>query len=106
MISTTDFRHLCRAVFAGALILLGLALPVAPAAAQDRVAVILRDAEGRVSSPGGTGFSEAFLGSARELELARAGLRSGVPVPRDGLPRRDYDDDTSLPTRHAPGGFR
>ena len=42
MTTTTDFRHLCRAVFAGTLILLGLALPVAPAAAQDRVAVILR----------------------------------------------------------------
>ena len=41
----------------------------------DRVAVILRDAEGRVSSPGGTGFSEAFLEAARELELARIGLR-------------------------------
>jgi diguanylate cyclase (GGDEF)-like protein len=41
----------------------------------DRVAVILRDAEGRISSPGGTGFSEAFLGAARELEHARAGLR-------------------------------
>ena len=41
----------------------------------DRVAVILRDAEGRVSSPGGSGFSEAFLGAARELEHARTGLR-------------------------------
>jgi diguanylate cyclase (GGDEF)-like protein/excisionase family DNA binding protein len=41
----------------------------------DRVAVILRDAEGRVSSPGGTGFSEAFLGAARDLENERTGLR-------------------------------
>jgi diguanylate cyclase (GGDEF)-like protein/excisionase family DNA binding protein len=50
----------------------------------DRVAVILRDAEGRVSSPGGTGFSDAFLGAARELELARTSLRelpSRRPVP-------------------------
>jgi hypothetical protein len=42
MTSHTDFRHLYRAVFAGTLILLGLALPAAPAAAQDRVAIILR----------------------------------------------------------------
>jgi diguanylate cyclase (GGDEF)-like protein/excisionase family DNA binding protein len=41
----------------------------------DRVAVILRDAEGRVSSPGGSGFSEAFLVAAREQEHARTGLR-------------------------------
>ncbi len=50
----------------------------------DRVAVILRDAEGRISSPGGTGFSEAFLGAARELERTRAGLRdlpSRRPIP-------------------------
>ena len=64
----------------------------------DRVAVILRDAEGRVSSPGGTGFSEAFLGAARELELARTGLRDlpsrrpiallGPDAPRSSSPVR------------------
>ena len=32
----------------------------------DRVAVVLHDAEGRVSSPGGTGFSDAFLDAARD----------------------------------------
>ena len=64
----------------------------------DRVAVILRDAEGRISSPGGTGFSEAFLGAARELELARTGLRElpsrrpiallGPDAPRSSSPVR------------------
>jgi diguanylate cyclase (GGDEF)-like protein/excisionase family DNA binding protein len=37
----------------------------------DRVAVILRDAEGRVSSPGGSGFSESFLATTRDLERER-----------------------------------
>ncbi len=37
----------------------------------DRVAVILRDADGRISSPGGSGFSETFLEMARDLEGAR-----------------------------------
>jgi diguanylate cyclase (GGDEF)-like protein/excisionase family DNA binding protein len=37
----------------------------------DRVAVVLRDAEGRVSTPGGSGFSEAFLSTARDLERER-----------------------------------
>ena len=37
----------------------------------DRVAVILHDADGRVSSPGGSGFSDAFLATARDLELGR-----------------------------------
>ena len=41
----------------------------------DRVAVILRDAEGRVSSPGGSGFSEAFLAAARDLEGPRMAQR-------------------------------
>ncbi|HEX5826502.1 MAG TPA: GAF domain-containing protein [Candidatus Limnocylindrales bacterium] len=64
----------------------------------DRVAVVLRDAEGRVSSPGGTGFSEAFLAVARELEEARAGapdiparrpvLLLGPEAPRSGSPLR------------------
>jgi diguanylate cyclase (GGDEF)-like protein len=39
----------------------------------DRVAVVLRDPEGRVSSPGGTGFSDGFLALARGLEETRAG---------------------------------
>src|SRR4051794_3525091 len=46
----------------------------------DRVAVILRDAEGRVSSPGGSGFSEAFLATARDLERER--YASGDVPPR------------------------
>src|SRR4051812_5169913 len=50
----------------------------------DQVAVILRDAEGRVSSPGGTGFSGAFLAVARELEEARAGSRD-IPARRPVL---------------------
>lgn len=47
----------------------------------DRVAVILRDSEGHVSSPGGSGFSEAFLASARELELGQ-GTQREVPSRR------------------------
>ncbi len=50
----------------------------------DRVAVVLRDAEGRISTPGGTGFSEAFLAAARDQELARLDQReipSRRPVP-------------------------
>ncbi len=47
----------------------------------DRVAVILRDSEGRVSSPGGSGFSEAFLASARELEQGQ-GTQREVPSRR------------------------
>ena len=47
----------------------------------DRVAVVLRDPEGRVSSPGGVGFS------ARFLELAR-GLEEGRTARRDMPPRR------------------
>ncbi|MEI7744777.1 MAG: GAF domain-containing protein [Chloroflexota bacterium] len=47
----------------------------------DRVAVILRDADGRVSSPGGSGFSEAFLATARTLEEARLAQRD-VPSRR------------------------
>jgi len=39
----------------------------------DRVAVVLRDPEGRISSPGGSGFSEAFLAVARAHEEATAG---------------------------------
>ena len=37
----------------------------------DRVAVVLRDPEGRVSSPGGVGFSARFLELARGLEEGR-----------------------------------
>jgi diguanylate cyclase (GGDEF)-like protein/excisionase family DNA binding protein len=37
----------------------------------DRVAVVLHDADGRVSTPGSTGFSEAFLATARDVELGR-----------------------------------
>jgi diguanylate cyclase (GGDEF)-like protein/excisionase family DNA binding protein len=40
----------------------------------DRVGVILSDSERRVSSPGGSGFSESFLALARDEEQARLGL--------------------------------
>ena len=42
-----------------------------------RVAVILRDGEGRISSPGGSGFSEAFLAIARELEQGQGPQAEG-----------------------------
>src|SRR5215218_7657695 len=45
----------------------------------DRVAVILRDAEGRIASPGGTGFSDSFLATARELEQSRGGSHDVPP---------------------------
>ena len=45
----------------------------------DRVAVVLRDPEGRISSPGGTGFSDAFLAIARDLEGSRTGTRDIPP---------------------------
>ena len=64
----------------------------------DRVAVVLHDAEGRVSSPGGTGFSDAFLDAARALEVDRLGQRElpsrrpvilvGPDTPRSGSPLR------------------
>jgi diguanylate cyclase (GGDEF)-like protein/excisionase family DNA binding protein len=47
----------------------------------DRVAVILRDGDGRVSSPGGSGFSEAFIATARALEESRVGQRE-IPARR------------------------
>jgi diguanylate cyclase (GGDEF)-like protein len=64
----------------------------------DRVAVVLRDPEGRVSSPGGTGFSDSFLLAARGLEQERAAQRDlplrrpvllvGPDAPRSGSPIR------------------
>ena len=45
----------------------------------DRVAVVLRDPEGRISSPGGTGFSDSFLAIARDLEESRSGSRDIPP---------------------------
>jgi diguanylate cyclase (GGDEF)-like protein/excisionase family DNA binding protein len=47
----------------------------------DRVAVILRDPEGRISSPGGVGFSGAFLALARGVEETRLGQRD-IPARR------------------------
>ena len=47
----------------------------------DRVAVILRDPEGRVSSPGAIGVSASFLELARSREEHRAGQRD-VPARR------------------------
>jgi len=50
----------------------------------DRVGVVLRDPEGRIASPGGTGFSEAFLATARELEESRSGSHD-IPARRPVL---------------------
>ncbi len=47
----------------------------------DRVAIILRDEVGRISSPGSTGFSDAFLDTVRDFEAGRI-------LPRDIPPRR------------------
>jgi len=41
----------------------------------DRVAVVLRDGDGRISIPSSVGFSATFLDLAREMEEARAGQR-------------------------------
>ncbi len=49
----------------------------------DRVGVVLRDANGRITSPGASGFSEGFLAAARGLEEARGSqwdMPSGRPV--------------------------
>ena len=64
----------------------------------DRVAVVLRDNEGRVSSPGGTGFSDAFLEAARRSRSSGVGVRDlpsrrptvlvGPDTPRSGSPIR------------------
>ncbi len=45
----------------------------------DRVAVILRDPEDRISSPGGVGFSSQFMELARGIEEARVGQRDIPP---------------------------
>jgi len=64
----------------------------------DRVGVVLRDADGRVSSPGGSGFSDAFMAAARaaeetgrshrELPPRRATLVLGRDAPRSVNPVR------------------
>jgi diguanylate cyclase (GGDEF)-like protein len=64
----------------------------------DRVAVILRDPEGRISSPGSVGFTEEFLVLARSMEESRVGQRDiparrpvlvvGPDAPRTGSPLR------------------
>lgn len=50
----------------------------------DRVAVVLRDLEGRVTSPGSIGFSGEFLESARGIEESRLGQRD-VPARRPAV---------------------
>ena len=68
----------------------------------DRVAVILRDADdGRVSSPGGSGFSETFLATARALEEALIGQRE-VPS-RHPTPLLGPDVGRSLSPMRAAG---
>ncbi len=47
----------------------------------DRVAIVLRDPEDRISSPGGVGFTARFLEVARGLEEARLGHRD-IPARR------------------------
>ena len=47
----------------------------------DRVAVILRDTEDRISSPAGIGFSSQFMELARSIEEARVGQRD-IPLRR------------------------
>jgi excisionase family DNA binding protein len=47
----------------------------------DRVGVVLRDVDGRVSTPGASGFSEAFMATVRAHETARG---TGLELP----PRR------------------
>jgi excisionase family DNA binding protein len=47
----------------------------------DRVAVILRDASGRIASPASTGFSDEYLAAARAVEEARVGQRD-IPARR------------------------
>ncbi len=64
----------------------------------DRVGVVLRDADGRVSSPGGSGFSDAFMAAARaaeetsqshrELPSRRPTLVLGHDAPRSVNPVR------------------
>ena len=45
----------------------------------DRVAVVLRDGAGRISSPGGTGFSDEYLATARDIEAVRLAQRDIPP---------------------------
>ena len=73
----------------------------------DRVAVVLHDAEGRVSSPGGTGFSDGFLDAARALEVDRLGQRE-LPSRRPGDPRRAGHAALGQPAAggRGPGGRR
>ncbi len=66
----------------------------------DRVAVVLRDAEGRVSSPGGSGFSEAFLAAAREIEESHQGHHE-LPARRPAAVLGPDAQRSSSPVRAA-----
>ena len=66
----------------------------------DRVAVVLRDPEGRVSSPGGTGFSDTFLATVRDLEAARPGQHD-IPARRPVLMLGPNAPRSSSPIRAA-----
>jgi diguanylate cyclase (GGDEF)-like protein len=66
----------------------------------DRVAVILRDGEGRISSPGGSGFSEAFLAAARDQEQERMGQRE-IPSRRPSTLLGPDASRSSSPVRAA-----
>ena len=73
----------------------------------DRVAVVLRDPEGRISSPGGTGFSESFLAIARDLEESRTGSRDIPPRrPVAAARARRAALGQPGPRRRGPGGRR
>ena len=66
----------------------------------DRVAVILRDPHGRISSPSGTGFSEEYLAAARALEEASQG-RNEIPSRRPTVIVGPDAARTSSPLRAA-----
>lgn len=66
----------------------------------DRVAVILRDAGGRVTSPGVTGFSDAYLAVARDLEGAREG-QPDIPPRRPAVLMGPDAPRTTSPIRAA-----
>jgi diguanylate cyclase (GGDEF)-like protein/excisionase family DNA binding protein len=66
----------------------------------DRVAVVLRDAHGRISTPSSSGFSDEYLEAARTLEEARDG-RHDIPARRPTVVLGPDAPRTSSPLRAA-----